>query len=63
MEWMLLMVLLTGETRAERVSPIVCTTWAIKTTRGEVPRYEGVPVVFSMCGPVNPADLSKRTLK
>jgi hypothetical protein len=59
MEWMLLVVLVTSEVRVEPVSPIICATWAIKTSRGEIPTYNGVPVIFSMCGQMQPADLPK----
>jgi hypothetical protein len=52
-DWILLLLLATGEVKALPATPSLCTEWALNVSLGHVPSVdvEGVkvPVVFALC--------------
>lgn len=52
-EWMLLLLLATGEQRFLPASPAICMAWVTHTALGNAPVYNDggvdVPVVFALC--------------
>lgn len=66
-EWILILLLATGETRSLPASPAVCMEWATNVALGEAPTVHedglDTPVVFALCSNalVQPAKPDQRS--
>lgn len=61
-EWLLILLLATGEQRSLPASPAICMAWVTNTALGNVPTVNedgvDVPVVFALCTDAAPRVLA-----
>lgn len=52
-EWLMILLLATGDVHTMPATPVTCAAWAMRVSRGQEPSIEidgtDVPVVFAMC--------------
>ena len=52
-EWILIMVLASGELVHSQVKPTDCLEYAARVTKGDMPDIEGTRVLWAVCGPAS----------